>query len=199
MAQDTLNGTQAPSGRGKAKEILCDAASIQAYKDGSKNVQISVSAHPAMYAAIVESLARDEKNVESTEGKTMLTRNAYSNALRHALANSFEYSGVLMIPSGRGTAGLVAVFKTTVQSMFELARSIGQLANMNEDQVKSLAFAKAKDSVTSHPQLNGVDIDDDLLEALWNGGDIEIGDDDDDDDDAVDPSTVAATPAQPFS
>lgn len=202
MVVDTLgNGTANATGRGKAKEILADAAAIATYKDGSKNVPMNVTVIPKLYGHAIERLAADPANLETADGKTTVKRSVYSNAIRVAIAHYFEYPfekvGELMIPNQRGTAGLVNMFKSTVQSMFELARSIGQLANLNEDQVKELAFAKAKDSVTSHPQLNGIEITDELLDVLWNGGDI--GTEDDDDDDGEDGEDENATPNQPVA
>ena len=186
MALDTLNPTAtAAPGRGKAREILADANTLTAMRESGKNNQVSVSIHPRLNAHIIETLAKDAANLEGEDGKISLKRNAWSNALRHALADHFGYeykSGSdLVIAGKRGTAGLVSVFKTTVSSMFELARSVGQLANMEESQIKSLAFEKAKGSVAAHPQLAGVEITDELLEALWSGGDIDVDVDDDDD------------------
>jgi len=197
MVVDTMNpSNNTGTGRGKAKQILADAASIEQLRASEKNTQVSVPVHPRLYAHIVETLAKDEGNLEGEDGKVSLKRNSYANAVRRALATGFSYdfkSSADLVLAKRGNAGLVAVFKTTVQSMFELARSIGQMANMSDDQIKGLAFAKAKESVTTHPQLSGVDVSDDLLEALWSGADIEIDDDDDDDDEPETPNQ----PAQP--
>lgn len=196
MVVDTLNKPETTSGRGKAKDILADSASIQAYRDGAKNVPMNVSAHPKLYAHAIERLSQDANNLEVADGKSTLKRSVYSAALRVAIARYFEYPfekpSELMIPNQRGTAGLVNIFKSVVQDMFELGRSIGALANMSEDQVKTIAFAKARDSVTKHPQLNGVEITDELLETLWSGGDIEVEDDDDDDDESTPEQPVAS-------
>lgn len=192
------NGTGAR--KGKAKEILADPVSLAPYRDqadpkGTKNVQISVPTHPKLYAQILETLAQDKGNLESsTDGKIAVKRSAYTHAVRAALANSFNYEFAkphdLVILTKRGTAGLISLFQSTVADMFETVRAVAGMGGVNEDQVKAIAFERARKSVQSHPQLAAVEITDELLEALWVGADIDIDDeDDDDDDDAEDPTT----------
>lgn len=196
MVMDTINnqnGTATPNPRGKAKEILADAASIAGYKDMGKNTQVSFSGHCALYGTIVEHLAKDAGNIIVAEGKTVLKRSAYSAFLRHAVASAVEYTGPLTIGTLRGQAGITSVFNNVVKDMFELAMSLGTMANMSEDQVKQIAFAKARSSVTAHPQLSGIELPDELLEQLWAGNEVDVEVDDDDDDD--EPVAAAPTPA----
>lgn len=182
----TTNGvTVKGAGKGKAKEILVDPASLASLESADKNVQMNAVVHPKLYHAFIVNLAQEPSNVSNDGTKAILTRKAYSNAIRRALAAAAGYTGDLLIEGTRGgnVIGIVSAFNTTVGSMFELARSMGAMTNMPEEQIKAFAFSKAKESVGSHPQLQGVEVTDEVLEKLWSGAELELDLDEDEDED----------------
>lgn len=186
--------------KGKAKQILADPASLAPYRDstdkvGQKNVQFSVPGHPKMYAHILERLAQDPHNLEGEDGVISIKRKSFTNAIRAAIARGFEYPyerpGDLFIESQRGTAGLLSLFHSQVQLLFETVRQVMAMGGVtNEEQVKELAMQRAKNSIATHPLLSKVEITDELLDALWNGAEIDIDDDEEEEDD----EPVAAAP-----
>jgi hypothetical protein len=192
--------------KGKAKPILADPASLAPYRDstdklGQKNVQFSVPGHPKLYAHVLEMLAKDPHNMEGEDGVISIKRKSFTNAIRAAIARGFEYPferpSELFIESQRGTAGLLSLFHSQVQLLFETVRQVTAMGGMtNEEQVKELAMQRAKNSIATHPLLSKVEITDELLEALWNGAEIDI---DDEEEDEEEEETAPAPAAMPLS
>lgn len=177
-------------GKGKAKPIFVDPQTMTELRESEKNKSIQVGGiHPALYASILDSIAQNPAHVVVVDGKSSLKRASYTNELRKMLAAQVGYTGDLSKPrAGGNVIGVVSAFKSMVGELFAFSRQSAEMFNQPLDQVKALAFARAKDILATHPTLKDVEVDDDVLEAIWSGNEdaIEADEDEDEDEDEED-------------
>ena len=182
-------GQTTGKGKGKAKEILVDPASLQALMDGDKNVQVNAVVHPKLHGTLIAKLASNEANVVNEGGKQTLKRTAYSHALREAVAQWAGYQVtdstplVILGRQGGNVIGVASALNTVVGTLFSGMRSMGAITQMPEEQIKAFAFAQARENVSAHPQLSSIELTDELLDKLWSGAVLEDEDPEDEDED----------------
>lgn len=183
-----------------AKPIYIDGPSLDTVEQANKNKQLAFMVHPSLYRIVVENAGKEPNNITSIPGVAAvaatdttaevagrlphieLKRTGLVAYVRKLVADAVAYTGEPVVPSARGgnVVGVTTLFNSVVADMFAMARTFATAGNLSEEQTKQLAFAQAITSVQANPALASIVINDDVLEAIWEGKETEGIEEDED-------------------